>query len=196
VTTDTSCDTSSTHECDVSATKGLQPIAGSCGAISTAATEEMPKHVGERSAMKQQAAPEASKRKEISRNLQTSLLMASSQALPPEYNLPAKSGANLPPEATYDQNSPTCPHCPGPIQCKALRRRAPRHSFVGTVHPMSAASFRPRSAADCLMRSSFDISHPRQQGNPPACQLSCLQQHHQWPWCRCSRGGWQFFTVF
>jgi len=30
----------------------MEPLAGSCGAISTAATEEMPKHVGERSAMK------------------------------------------------------------------------------------------------------------------------------------------------
>ena len=33
---------------------------------------------------------------------------------------------------------------------------------------MSAASVRPRSAADCLIRSAVDISHPRQQGNPPA----------------------------
>ena len=33
---------------------------------------------------------------------------------------------------------------------------------------MSAASIRPRSAADCLIRSAVDISHPRQQGNPPA----------------------------
>jgi len=38
----------------------------------------------------------------------------------------------------------------------------------GTAHPMSAASVRPRSAADCLIRSAVDISHPRQQGNPPA----------------------------
>jgi len=51
VSTDTSCDTSS-NECDISVTKGLSPLAGSCGAVSTAATEEMPKHVGERSAMK------------------------------------------------------------------------------------------------------------------------------------------------
>ena len=34
--------------------------------------------------------------------------------------------------------------------------------------PMSAASVRPRSAADCLIRSAVDISHPRQQGSPPA----------------------------
>jgi len=33
---------------------------------------------------------------------------------------------------------------------------------------MSAASVRPRSAADSLIRSAVDISHPRQQGNPPA----------------------------
>jgi len=33
---------------------------------------------------------------------------------------------------------------------------------------MSAASVHPRSAADCLIRSAVDISHPRQQGNPPA----------------------------
>jgi len=33
---------------------------------------------------------------------------------------------------------------------------------------MSAASVRPRPAADCLIRSAVDISHPRQQGNPPA----------------------------
>ena len=38
----------------------------------------------------------------------------------------------------------------------------------GTAHPMSAASVRPRSAADCLIRSVVDISHPRQQGNPSA----------------------------
>jgi len=33
---------------------------------------------------------------------------------------------------------------------------------------MSAASVCPRSAADCLIRSAVDNSHPRQQGNPPA----------------------------
>jgi len=33
---------------------------------------------------------------------------------------------------------------------------------------MSAASVRPRSASDCLIRSVVGISHPRQQGNPPA----------------------------
>ena len=33
---------------------------------------------------------------------------------------------------------------------------------------MSAASVRPRSVADCLIRSAVDISYPRQQGNPPA----------------------------
>jgi len=41
-------------------------------------------------------------------------------------------------------------------------------SVHGTAHPMSAASVRPRSAADCFIRSAVDISHPRQQGNPPA----------------------------
>ena len=41
-------------------------------------------------------------------------------------------------------------------------------SIHGTAHPMSAASVHPRSAADCLIRSAVDISHPRQQGNPPA----------------------------
>jgi len=39
----------------------------------------------------------------------------------------------------------------------------------GTTHPTNAASVcRPRSAADCLIRSAVDISYPRQQGNPPA----------------------------
>jgi len=33
---------------------------------------------------------------------------------------------------------------------------------------MSAASVRPRSAGDCLIRSAVDISHSRQQGTPPA----------------------------
>jgi len=43
------------------------------------------------------------------------------------------------------------------------------HLWVhGTAHPMSAASVRSRSAADCLIRSAVDISHPRQQGNPPS----------------------------
>jgi len=41
-------------------------------------------------------------------------------------------------------------------------------SVHGTAHPMSAASVRPRSAADCLIRRLVDISHPRQQKNPPA----------------------------
>jgi len=41
-------------------------------------------------------------------------------------------------------------------------------SVHGTAHPMSAASVRPRSAADCLIRSAVDISHPRQQENSPA----------------------------
>ena len=41
-------------------------------------------------------------------------------------------------------------------------------SVHGTAHPMSAASVRPRSTADCLIRSAVDISHPRQQENPPA----------------------------
>jgi len=41
-------------------------------------------------------------------------------------------------------------------------------SVHGTTHPMSAASLRPRSAADCLIRSAVDISHPRHQVNPPA----------------------------
>jgi len=41
-------------------------------------------------------------------------------------------------------------------------------SVHGTAHPMSAASVRPRPAADCIIRSAVDISHPRQQGTPPA----------------------------
>jgi len=41
-------------------------------------------------------------------------------------------------------------------------------SAHGTAHPTSAASVRPRSAADCLIRSAGDISHPRQQGKPSA----------------------------
>jgi len=41
-------------------------------------------------------------------------------------------------------------------------------SVHGTAHPVSATFDRPRSAADCLTRSAVDISHPRQQGNPPA----------------------------
>jgi len=41
-------------------------------------------------------------------------------------------------------------------------------SVHGTAHPMSADSVRPRSAAGCLIRSAVDISHPRQQGTPPA----------------------------
>jgi len=40
-------------------------------------------------------------------------------------------------------------------------------SVHGTAHPTSAASVRPRPAADCLIRSAVDFSHPRQQGNPP-----------------------------
>ena len=40
-------------------------------------------------------------------------------------------------------------------------------SVHGTDHPMSAASVHPRSAANCLIRSAVDISHPRQKGNPP-----------------------------
>jgi len=41
-------------------------------------------------------------------------------------------------------------------------------SVHGTAHPLGAASVRPRSAADCLIRSTVDISHPHQQGKPPA----------------------------
>jgi len=41
-------------------------------------------------------------------------------------------------------------------------------SVHDTAHPMSAASVRSRSAADCRILSAVDISHPRQQGNPPA----------------------------
>jgi len=41
-------------------------------------------------------------------------------------------------------------------------------SVHGSAHPMSATSVRSRSAADCLIRCAVDISHPRQQGNPPA----------------------------
>ena len=38
-------------------------------------------------------------------------------------------------------------------------------SIHGTAHPMSAASVRPRSAADCLIRSAVDISHTRQSSS-------------------------------
>ena len=41
---------------------------------------------------------------------------------------------------------------------------------------MSAASVRPRSAADCLIRSAVDISHPRQRGSPPA-SASAVSKH-------------------
>ena len=41
-------------------------------------------------------------------------------------------------------------------------------SVHGTVRPLSAASVCPRSAADCLIRSAVDMSHPRQQGTPRA----------------------------
>ena len=43
-------------------------------------------------------------------------------------------------------------------------------SVHGTAHPMSATSVHPQaqSAADCLIRSAVDISHPHQQGNPTA----------------------------
>ena len=71
----------------MSVTKGLQPLAGSCGVIRKVDAAEMPKQVGERSVWKEQVAPEASKSKEISRNLHTSLPMASLHVLPPEYNL-------------------------------------------------------------------------------------------------------------
>ena len=81
VTTDTSCDTPS-EECDVLATKGTQPIGRSCGMINTVGTEKILKFIGERSAMKQETVPEVSKRKEIIRNLQTRLPMASLQVLP------------------------------------------------------------------------------------------------------------------
>jgi len=47
----------------------------------------------------------------------------------------------------------------------AIRTHLSVHS---TAHPMSAASARPRSVADCLIRSAVDISHPRPQGSPPA----------------------------
>ena len=41
-------------------------------------------------------------------------------------------------------------------------------SVHGTAHPMIAASVRPRAAADYLIRSAVDISHPRQQGTTRA----------------------------
>jgi len=41
-------------------------------------------------------------------------------------------------------------------------------SIHGTAHLTSAAFVRPRSAVDCFIRSTVDISHPRQQRNPPA----------------------------
>ena len=49
-------------------------------------------------------------------------------------------------------------------------------SVQSTAHPMSAVSIGPRSAADCLIRSAVDISHPRQQRNFPASSsaASCL----------------------
>ena len=47
----------------------------------------------------------------------------------------------------------------------AIRTHLSVHS---TAHPMSAASARPRSVADCLIRSAVDITHPRPQRNPPA----------------------------
>jgi len=62
-------------------------------------------------------------------------------------------------------------------------------SVHGAAHPMSAAAVRPRSVADCLIRSAVDISHPRQQGNPRACSsvASDPVRGDIWPWCRCSR---------
>jgi len=33
-------------------------------------------------------------------------------------------------------------------------------SVYDTAHPMSAASVRPRSAADCLICSAYNLSHP------------------------------------
>jgi len=41
-------------------------------------------------------------------------------------------------------------------------------SVHGTAYHMRAASVRPRSTTDCLIRSAVDISHPCQEGNPPA----------------------------
>ena len=41
-------------------------------------------------------------------------------------------------------------------------------SVHGTAHPTSAASVRPRSAADCLIHSAVDISYHRHQGCPSA----------------------------
>ena len=51
------------------------------------------------------------------------------------------------------------------IPCPIIRTHLSVH---GTAHPMSAASDRLRSAADYLIRSAVDISHPRQQGNTRA----------------------------
>ena len=54
------------------------------------------------------------------------------------------------------------------LQPSAAARPCTHLSVHDTAHPMSAASVRPRSAADCLIRSAVDIFHPRHQGNPPA----------------------------
>jgi len=49
------------------------------------------------------------------------------------------------------------------LYASAIRTQLSVH---GTAHPVSAASVRPRWAADCLIRSAVDISHPRQQRIP------------------------------
>jgi len=41
-------------------------------------------------------------------------------------------------------------------------------SVHGTAQPISSACVRPRAAADYLIRSAAEISHPRQQGTPRA----------------------------
>ena len=51
------------------------------------------------------------------------------------------------------------------VYASAIRTHLSVH---GTAHPMSAASVCLRSAADCLIHSAVDISHPHQQGNPAA----------------------------
>ena len=48
------------------------------------------------------------------------------------------------------------------------RSQSSREVRANRSERYSASSVRPRSAADCLIRSTDDISQPRQQGNPRA----------------------------
>ena len=72
-------------------------------------------------------------------------------------------------------------------------------SVHGTAHPMSAASVRPRSAADCVVRSAVDISHPCQQGNPPVSSSTAsgpVRSDIINGLGAGTVGGWQSFAVF